>query len=484
MREEKMIDKLSMDIISSRFGRNLKSLLMKFTNSDTAFVNAIRRACVDTCKCYSLTETINIENINTIFPSLNIDPLKQHCVISSTCGNVEQLSLRMACLALNSDMDSENYSNVYFIVCSQNINKDINEENISKALINTKNEDLIINAWDLLVVKVTHENSSTAEVVGAGAGAGAGVDTAPAMTAMTAMSQTKTKFTLLNSKDYFKYNTHLFTIRYGQYIHVIAHAKEGFNYDNAAWMPCSNPRYRIVPQKEVELADAKPTNDPLSLPGKVWKMKMDYENYGMFQSPKYMELRLAYNGVLPVDKIIKRSVSYLIKQVTKFKNLYQRSTTEHGFVNNVLSTKEGCCKAEQIIIVTDEKIQMNDDDENDEIGYIGDFTVGNLVSSYLLKKVMSLIIKESKESNDPNKTFKMMIEHCKIGMKKAHPLDNNIIIYYHLPGDITSSDKFQNVKLELMNVAIEAIITDLNAVLKSVDSDESITTHGWESLGN
>ena len=260
----------------------------------------------------------------------------------------------------------------------------------------------------------------------------------------------------MNTKNFFNYNTLICTVRCGQYIHIISNLIYGYGFQHACWNVCTT-RYHYVPKVENTHNDASFKHS-----GKVWKKKMDYKKVNSILSgPKNIRLILEFNGVSDCLTILNESITFIINQLDCF---YQKLTnSKYDYIT--FGVKDSILK------ISNEMTTVPDTGE--ETGKIGDHTIGNLISSYLLKYYYDLISKNL--SSDEIST---MLEKSNISYRKAHPLNDYITMKIQLPEtskdffikylEMNNESSMKDIKIELLRRTIKIIKNDLSDLVHSI----------------
>ncbi len=422
----------------SSYGFDNENLHIQSTNLDTSFMNAIRRSVMTTVKRYALTSEVNSKRLNNFFPSLNLSVNNRNfSVLKSTCGNIELLSDRLSLLSINdlAPRITSKVHNVFFVLCdgTYEVGDELNEKQISKPYVNETDRTRIIYAHDLLVVEYVESDDSK------GADDSKGDDG----------EESKEVFVVRDVKKYITYNTNICSVRSCQYLHIISELESGYGIDHAKWNACTT-RYRFVPKVEPNPFGTHETS------GQIWKKKMDYEKtHDFFGGPKTIDLKMEYNGVSNTRKILDETMSFISDQLDYFLVSYESGT------GKVVSEKEDLIKINNKIIRTEEGV---------EVGFIGDHSIGNLLSSYLLRLFLSFY----KDKSITKK--KEIYEKTNISYRKAHPQHNYITLRFQIPKgendhlidklNLTDDPDLNAIKTELLKKTVDIIKDHLKLLME------------------
>ena len=199
---------------------------------------------------------------------------------------------------------------------------------------------------------------------------------------------------------FFKYDSHLTTLTKGDELHAILKPEVNIGYINSRWQPCT-VRYYYGEAVGVETTD------------------FDNETPTIY-------VTVEYNGKIDPAMASINAVKFILEQLKTFLTLYQSGESTESFV-------------------------FNDEDYTINIGlvrphYLGDHSMGNLISSYLLKNTLSKI--------EPGE-----LKSVKISSKKPHPLMENIILQYQLP------ERLMDQRDDIMEETITELIDIYSGIL-------------------
>lgn len=336
---------------------------------DTSIANGIRRAVMNTSKCYALTETLTedmINTINSIF-DLNFNPdNKMYTVFYTSFDNVQKLSHRLSRMPIYYGKETEKYLESGNLIVTYGSDP-------THPYVHESNEPLRIYSRNLTV---THYPGSEEE---------------------------ESKSHELNKDekaDLFKYNSYLFTLHKGDILHMFAQPVAGYGATNTKFNPCPT-RYCYV------------SDDMSSIAGERNYARNGEVIKDMCGNPEQIEIRVEENGKKHPIHATADAIEYMIDQIKYFQQEYANDTSE------VVKLKESGISNLQIIQIfnpTEEADRLHETDSR--IDFIADYTLANMITSHMLYKVLSIIYLVA--GTDETVLFRLM-EQTKIACLKPHP---------------------------------------------------------------
>lgn len=340
-------------------------------------MNAFRRALLNSCPCYAFPSELNQRQVEILRKGgITVRPNKKYFpVLYTDAGDLQYVNHRFSRLALNSEGDPNKYKDIVFLL------------NGTEPLVNNSNEHRIVTARDLKPYRYREEEDSV----------------------------TFEPVTEYNNRDYFPYDTDLMVLLPHNSVMVALFPERDVGLRDSRWYPVCT-RYRFVPKEELQREDSD-----LDKPDKVLlKEKEPLERFRQ-NKPIRVELGVEYNGRLTPREALRRTATYLVRQLEVFEEEYKRIGAEGGdyFLKRKYHPSRNY---EQIITVYEKPAQQSGDS-----GYLGNPNLVELLTEQLILYLDRLWREES------NRDKEKYIVNTLCASRKPHPADKLMVINFRLP---------------------------------------------------
>jgi len=363
---------------------------------DTSIANGIKRAVISTSFCYCFTEEIveaEFEKYNTYFKIKYLQTERNYTVSQSNKYNIQFLSHRLSRIPIYySEKTAELLeSDIYFILTDK--------DDYRKPYLHKSDEPMRIYSRDLRGIMVSPDKPDD-----------------------------KIVLTEDQMKTLFPYNVYFVTLYKGDFMHFIAKPTIGCSYINTSFIPVA-VRYKFIAEKRPDIDETD----------HLIKSEQNWVHRDTFGNPEHIEVTFEFNGKKDTKMAIIDGINYLIKQLALFKSEYGKSDStlvikEPLNENNVLG--DNVIPGLQIVKIFNTIPSGSVQAQADDINYLADFTVSNIISSHFLYYVFERM----KRVYTSDVEFFKALENVQIGHKKPHPLPRIMEVHIHL--QIPDDNKF------------------------------------------
>ena len=292
---------------------------------DISLANALRRTNLLSSYCWSILEEVPNHHkliFNDLF-NINYEE-KEKIFAVSACNylNIEALSHRLNRAPLHYDKDNEHIFNQGLIICLTD------SANYTKPYVHKVIEPILIYTKDL--------------------------------TFLTSINGVISPLSEEEKKSIVKFNVHLFTLKQGDSIFVMAMPVKNCGYEGSEFEPVTIS-YNFG-------LDAKP----------------DYHRRDVFDNPDNIYLTLSYAGKKGVEMAWNDSLIYLSNQLNTFMMEYIKALS---FESDVIKITNGDHNLQEVDIYNADC-------------YLADHTLGNLLACHILMTLTNLLYKYAKDDEE------------------------------------------------------------------------------------